>query len=196
MLHAAWARPHPVGRRLAWALVGVLALGLGAAGAQGGEPAPAGRCPGADSASASAARQQAAMRCLINAARAAHGLPALRPSPALARAAALKERLMLACHQFAHTPCGRPWDGVFTQAGYRGHTRGENIAWASQSIASPRQVMSLWLHSPGHRANILRPGFVEQGLSVRVGVAFQGQARANLWTSQFGATGGAAAGRG
>ena len=46
--------------------------------------------------------------------------------------------------------------------------------------------MGRWLRSPGHRANILRAAWTQQAVSVRVGVAFQGQTNANVWTSDFG----------
>ncbi len=166
------------------------ALALVAAASAAASPAteapPPDRCPGAGDASAPAAVQQSAMRCLVNAARAAHGLPPLSPSPILARSAAQKNALMLGCDQFAHDACGRPWYAVFSQAGYRGAGRGENIAWASADAASPREIMAAWLRSPGHRANILSPGWTEQAVSVRVAVGFQGQADATVWTSQFG----------
>jgi uncharacterized protein YkwD len=190
--------PPGIARAALSGLLGSLALGLGAGAAAAGpagELAPRGVCPGAESAAAPAASQQAAMRCLIDYARRAHGLSPLRASAQLGRSAGLKSALMLSCRQFAHGACKRPWDQVFTQVRYPGRVRGENIAWAATEAGSPRQVMALWLRSPEHRANILRPGWTDQGLSVRVGVSFQGQARVNVWTSQFGRAGALAAAR-
>jgi uncharacterized protein YkwD len=38
---------------------------------------------------------------------------------------------------------------------------GENIAWGS---VSADQMMTMWMNSPGHRANILTPGFNAVGI--------------------------------
>jgi uncharacterized protein YkwD len=53
---------------------------------------------------------------------------------------------------------------------------GENVAW-NQSNAE--EVVTAWMNSPGHRANILRPGFKSIGV---------GMARSNgpYWCQQFG----------
>jgi uncharacterized protein YkwD len=53
---------------------------------------------------------------------------------------------------------------------------GENVAW-NQSNAE--EVLTAWMNSPGHRANILRPGFKSIGV---------GMARSNgpYWCQQFG----------
>ena len=34
---------------------------------------------------------------------------------------------------------------------------GENLAWGTGDLATPRAIMAAWMHSPGHRANILQP---------------------------------------
>jgi uncharacterized protein YkwD len=174
------------------AVIGGPAL-AGAAPASGPELAPAGQCAGDADGAAPAPAQQSAMRCLINAARQAHGLSALGASAPLARSAAAKNTLMLRCDEFAHTACGQTWDRVFTQAGYRGPSHGENIGWASAAIGSPRQVMAGWLASPEHRANILRAGWSQQAVAVSVDVDFQSLSDVNVWTSQFGAADPAAA---
>ena len=189
-------RPPSARRRWRWRTTVVVLCALPVPGARfalatpASELAPPGRCADATDALAPPARQEAAMRCLINFARATHDLSPLRQSPVLGRSAAHKNALMLGCGQFAHDACGDPWARVFVQAGYSGPVRGENIAWASAAIAGPRQIMDAWLHSPEHRRNILRPGWTDQGLSVRVDVAFQGVPDASVWTSQFGQSAG------
>ncbi len=45
------------------------------------------------------------------------------------------------------------------------HLVGENIA---SGYATARAVMRAWMHSPGHRANILRKGFRKIGLGLAV----------------------------
>jgi uncharacterized protein YkwD len=51
-------------------------------------------------------------------------------------------------------------------AGYGWSTWGENVA-AGQS--TPAEVMSAWLNSPGHRANILNGGVVHIGVAATTG---------------------------
>jgi hypothetical protein len=49
--------------------------------------------------------------------------------------------------------------------GASGYSIGENIAWASSSIASPKKIVSMWMHSPPHKANILTKDFRDQAVS-------------------------------
>lgn len=51
-------------------------------------------------------------------------------------------------------------------AGYRGGAAGENIAYGARTAA---EVLSMWMNSPGHKANILNSGFVEIGIGIVVG---------------------------
>jgi uncharacterized protein YkwD len=50
--------------------------------------------------------------------------------------------------------------------GYRSRLTGENIAYAPQSA---EEVVSGWLASPGHCANIMEPRFREMGIAFAVG---------------------------
>lgn len=59
-------------------------------------------------------------------------------------------------------------------AGYSGSTWGENIAWG---YATPADVVSGWMSSPGHCANVMRSGFTETGIGFYEG---------RLWTQTFG----------
>jgi uncharacterized protein YkwD len=74
-----------------------------------------------------------------------------------------------------------------------GYSIGENIAWASQPIASPKKMVSLWMHSPPHRKNILTKGFRDQAVSAvwsggGVGGAYENSGGPFLvYTNQFGA---------
>jgi uncharacterized protein YkwD len=187
-------RPHKVRlRRIHWlalSLIPIAVLALivvpfpsSGGGAAGGELAAPGQCPGDQAADAPAADQARTMRCLINHARQVHHLSVLSAVPALARSAARKDALMLSCDQFRHDACGLPWANVYRSESSL--SLGENLAWASQTLATPRQVMAMWLGSPEHRTNILHPAWREQGVSVSVGVGFQGQSDVNVWTSSF-----------
>jgi uncharacterized protein YkwD len=62
--------------------------------------------------------------------------------------------------------------------GFVGRTWGENIAGGS---ATAKGTMQQWLGSPGHRLNIMRPGFTLFG-----GDYFRGGAYRYSWTQVFG----------
>ena len=42
-------------------------------------------------------------------------------------------------------------------------TAGENILWATRPLGA-KQAVSMWMNSPGHRANILQASFREIGI--------------------------------
>jgi uncharacterized protein YkwD len=64
---------------------------------------------------------------------------------------------------------------------------GENIAWGSQELATPRSIVNGWMHSPGHRANILNRRFREIGIGVSRGAPEPGFDRAATYATDFGA---------
>jgi uncharacterized protein YkwD len=74
------------------------------------------------------------------------------------------------------------WSEYMAASGYWGHSGqnvGENIA-AGQS--SPGEVMSSWMGSDGHRANILNPGYTQVG----AGYAYCATSQyGHYWTLQF-----------
>ncbi len=43
---------------------------------------------------------------------------------------------------------------------------GENIAWGTMWLATPQSIVSAWMASPGHRANILDGACRETGIGV------------------------------
>jgi uncharacterized protein YkwD len=43
---------------------------------------------------------------------------------------------------------------------------GENLAWGEGPLATPRSIVDRWMHSDGHRANILNAGFREIGIGI------------------------------
>ena len=66
------------------------------------------------------------------------------------------------------------------QAGYAGNGWGENIA---AGYGTPQEVITGWLDSDGHCANMLNPGFSKIG----VGYAYSsGSDYGNYWTQTFG----------
>ena len=112
---------------------------------------------------------------LVNAERAKAGLPALKLNWELSRVARIKSQDMHDKKYFAHqSPTyGSPFD-MMKKFGISYRTAGENIA---QGYATPQSVMTGWMNSPGHRANILSASFTQIG----VGYFKDG----NYWTQMF-----------
>jgi uncharacterized protein YkwD len=48
-----------------------------------------------------------------------------------------------------------------------------------------RSIFTAWIHSRGHRANILSGGFHDFGIGLHVG-ALEGTPDAHVWTQEFG----------
>ena len=85
---------------------------------------------------------------------------------------------MAARNYFSHTtPEGVQFATRITNAGYRWSGAGENIAKGQRT---PADVMTSWMNSSGHRANILNCGFKNIG----VGVAADAQGSL-VWTQNF-----------
>jgi len=104
---------------------------------------------------------------LTNIERTKAGLPALAKNPLLDQAAQLKAADMVAVHYWTHvSPTGiQPWDW-FKQVGYQYRYAGENLA---KDYYSSGGVVTGWMNSPGHRANILKPQYTEVGTAVICG---------------------------
>jgi len=103
---------------------------------------------------------------LTNAERGDAGVTALRVSNQLMQAAQLHAEQMARTGQMSHEISGvrypEPKDRL-AAVGYRWGTYGENIAMGQTSAAA---VMDSWMHSSGHRANILNGRFREIGVGV------------------------------
>lgn len=140
--------------------------------------APEGVCQRSTDRTAPLSVQQRAVRCLVNWVRMRHRQPRLSQSRPLHRAAALKGRGVVACREISHTPCGSDASATVRTAGYEYASFAENLYVGSLGAASAREVVLAWLQSPGHRENILRPGFRDVGTAlVRAdGVFYEGAA--------------------
>jgi uncharacterized protein YkwD len=113
----------------------------------------------------------AATLCLMNAQRRKHGLPPLTTDAILARASRGHSADMVKRSYFAHnSPEGRTVVDRLRSARYipkgRGWTVGENLAWGSGPLGSPRAIVQAWLDSPGHRKNLLSPRYSAVGLGI------------------------------
>jgi uncharacterized protein YkwD len=112
----------------------------------------------------------------INEERASRGLETLSWDPALAKVAADHSRDMAVRNYFSHNdPEGHRYTYRYTVAGYAcQRSSGENIYWfgSSRSTISEESLASravdAWMHSSGHRHNILNSSFQLEG----IGVAF------------------------
>jgi uncharacterized protein YkwD len=141
-------------------------------------------CPGQATGSASAAAQERTMLCLVNDARRARGLDPLVAISPLDRAAERKSADILHCDEFSHEACGREFTYWMTHFGYHGCQEGENIAWGSGGLGTPRSIFRAWMHSQGHRENILGP-YEDIGIGLRTG-KLEGYGGAHVWTQEFG----------
>jgi uncharacterized protein YkwD len=117
-----------------------------------------------------------------NAERAKYGLPPLKRQDDLDTAARWMAQDMAGRNYFDHTDRqGRNVNRRLPDFGYRDFQDiGENIA---SGQASPDSVVADWMHSPGHRANILDPKFREIGVGYAVGRT--GRLR-RYWVQDFG----------
>jgi uncharacterized protein YkwD len=120
--------------------------------------------------------------CLLNVQRAKHHLRPLRENRKLDRAARGHSHSMVNHKYFAHGD----FAGRIHRAGYHGFTLGENIAWGSLRYATPASIVNLWMHSPGHRANILEPRYTEVGIGVTLGAPQKARQRAAVYATDFG----------
>ena len=132
-----------------------------------------------------------ALLCLHNRERRAHGLGALRRSGTLTRAARRHAGDMARRHYFDHlSRRGRsPFDRA-SRAGYGGRrvTVGENLYYRLVPLPTPSQVMAAWMASPGHRQQILNPGFRELGIGTVMRSPLRGQ-RGITVVAEFGVRG-------
>jgi uncharacterized protein YkwD len=129
-------------------------------------------CPG----QSDSANTVAALTCLTNNARTFHHLQPVNRNQALLAAAAAKDADMAHCG-YGHEACGHPFDYQIKASGYPGRCYGENIAMGQQS---PREVFTVWMNSPGHRANILNSQYRD------LGVAEVSGQQGPLWVMELG----------
>jgi uncharacterized YkwD family protein len=113
---------------------------------------------------------------LVNIERSKHGLAPLKANWELSRVARMKSQDMKSKGFFSHySPTyGSPFD-MMKKFGFNFYSAGENIAMGQRT---PQEVMTAWMNSPGHRANILKADFKEIG----VGLAKDG---AMYWPQMF-----------
>lgn len=129
--------------------------------------------------------------CLLNRRRAAKGLKKLRHNRQLAVAARRHAQDMVSRDFFAHTaPGGVSFVDRILRTDYvranSGYSVGENLAWGSYQLGTPRLIVRAWMKSPGHRRNILDGRFREIGIGVVRGAPQPGVQRAATYATTFG----------
>lgn len=110
---------------------------------------------------------------LVNKERAAAGLAPVSALDSLNKVAAAKATDMRTNNYFSHTSptYGSPFD-MMSAFGVTYQAAGENIAMGQKT---PQEVMTAWMNSPGHKANILSANFNY------IGVGFDN----NYWVQEF-----------
>ncbi len=115
---------------------------------------------------------RAAVLCLVNQERAQNGRNPLALSPSLEQAAEGHCTELVADDYFAHvSPSGETPVQRIDAAGYipspsDGYAIGENLAWGTLSLSTPKAIVAAWIASPGHLANILESQYTETGIGV------------------------------
>ncbi len=171
---------------------GLLAVVAFAASPAGASAAPS--CAGADAAPAETGLAATAdsTLCLLNAERARRRLAPLTRNALLDAAAIRQSRDMVARQYFAHeSPGGTDATDRIRATGYlRGAAAwivGENLAWGTGSLATPRGIVTAWMTSPGHRQNVLRARYREIGLGIVAGNPQDADGGGATYATTFGA---------
>lgn len=110
---------------------------------------------------------------LTNSERKAQGFAVLSRNSKLDASAAAKVDDMFAQQYFEHdSPSGVGVDDLAQNAGYAYIVVGENLAMGN--FKDDQALVSAWMASPGHRANILNTRFTEIGVAAKRGM-FEGR---------------------
>lgn len=148
-------------------------LGSGSVEVQRRGSEPARRAPAPTAARRTASSSHAAgILDAMNRERARRGLGPLQFDERLNAAAADRAADMFRLGYFDHvSPDGRSPFLTVQNRGYRFAEVGENLA---VGYRAPESVVSGWMQSPGHRANLLGRGYDEVGLAVVEGSPVRG----------------------
>ncbi len=118
--------------------------------------------------------------CLVNRERTKRKRRALNRQSRLNRAAGIFAKQLVADRFFDHTaPDGTTMLSRIKRTGYlKGRWRrwsvGENIAYGTGQLATPKAIVAAWMKSPGHRKNILQTRYRQIGLGVTLGTPDEG----------------------
>jgi uncharacterized protein YkwD len=119
---------------------------------------------------------RSATLCLLNVERTSRGLRPLRADNQLRKVADRYSGEMVTHSFFAHVG----FDGSTLRSRIKSNTRylssrvsrwslGENLYWGSGDLSTPAQSVDAWMHSPGHRHNVLNKNFRDIGIGIAIG---------------------------
>jgi uncharacterized protein YkwD len=63
---------------------------------------------------------------------------------------------------------------------------GENIAWGSDKLGTPKAIVQTWMNSPPHRSTLLNAAFHDVGIGFAAGTPNDGGDRGGIYTADFG----------
>ena len=177
-------------RLLLPALIACIALALPASASAAKPCADATTIPDATN----LAEIRKATLCLLNVERRARGRPRLRSDGELAKAARRYSATMVRQGFFDHVSPSGSTLGSRVRAGTRylegpvsKWSLGENLAWGSRELATPKEIVRSWMRSPGHKRNILDRRFRHVGIGVVLGAPEDvGGQPAATYTTNFG----------
>ena len=113
---------------------------------------------------------------LVNAERTKARLDALTIDSKLQTAAQVRAQEIET--SFSHTrPNGTSFATAIKEQNLSYRSAGENIAWGQRS---PQEVVTAWMNSPGHRANIMNANFTKIGVGY-----YQNSRGVNYWSQLF-----------
>jgi len=137
-------------------------------------PAADGSCPDTTLTPSSQDTEQIriAVLCLVNRERTDRGEAPLQWNERLTHAAQLHSESMAERDYFAHvgptgdTPASRLRQARYLESELVGYVIGENIGWGTLAMSTPGAMVTAWMASPDHRANILDARFRDTGVGV------------------------------
>lgn len=163
------------------AIAGAIALAVCCALGSGTAVAADGGCAQAAAVADTAMLKQASdsVLCLVNSERARHGLAPLRASRLLNRSAEAHSRDMVARQYFSHvSPAGTNARQRALRAGYVRRRRaakvGETIAWGTEVLATPAELVRSFMNSAGHRRTLLDRRYRDIGIGFVLGAPIPG----------------------
>ncbi len=134
-----------------------------------------------------------AILCLLNAQRSTHGELALHNNSSLGHAAGNYSLAMVREGFFDHvSPAGSTLMSRVHRTTYLNGVRGwalaENIAYGTGGDSTPQAIVKMWMHSAGHRENILNARYRDIGIGAALGAPVQvrGASTAATYTTDFG----------
>lgn len=136
---------------------------------------------------------EASTFCLINQERAERGLAALSNNGKLAQAATGHSNSMRWNGFFSHESAnGASFTDRIFDVGYMDNSEawlvGENIAWGSFVVGTPRSMVTSWMNSPPHRKNILERKYRFAGVGIARGIPFPPQLPGSTSTMHYGSS--------